>query len=559
MSKEQLKKQQSVLKLATATGDYKSAASIYGYNGINPGRFSLTNHTQNPHNGNHSYGVSFDLAAAKYYNKIAGVEWVKWNQEKARIAAAQLQGERNAREFIAKLPNATAEDKEQLTQVKQRQAQVKQYGASLRQHLAKHERIASKAPVEKLNFNNQYVVPGSLSHLSQPSQPQISPQTILSSQPSNNPFTIPGTQQGEEASQYWANLYVQGEQQGGFGGAAKQFVAFPMGMLSSLWTKDTALATALTLGTSGLGALAGAGKLGAASMPTIRAMQIGGAFQSGTSIGQGISGKNMWTGEELSPLDRGFHLTFGALGAGLDLGGAGLQLGNLSKSMPTFSRLIEGVSPQNATLQSGRLGNQMGAVRLGDSGKTPESNIELVNQGNRSQSGEQSITPDQSKAQHQSIRAGTQKEKYVKWAKAYGEEVGSYDAVTPGPLSNPIASTFSGGRYSVIKLEKNIPLYRVWSKGTSRELGGYWSLEKPSGSLQSRIDYALLPEWAEIKGTSFRAVQATNWVKINVPKGSTIYIGEVGNQGGSWMGGRSQVLLEERPLEDWIQQRGSLK
>jgi hypothetical protein len=363
MSKEQLKKQQSVLKLATATGDYKSAASIYGYNGINPGRFSLTNHTQNPHNGNHSYNVSFDLAAAKYYNKIAGVEWVKWNQEKARMAAAQLQGERNAREFIAKLPSATAEDKEQLTQVKRRQQQVKNYDASLRQHLAKHQRMAANAPVEKLNFNHQYVLPGSLSHLSQPPQPQISPQTILSSQPSNSPFTIPGTQQGEEASQYWANLYVQGEQQGGLTGVAKQAVAFPMGMLSSLWTKDTALATAFTLGTSGLGALAGAGRLGAASMPTIRAMQIGGAFQSGTSIGQAITGKNMFTGEELSPLDRGFHLTFGALGAGLDLGGAGLTLKNAGQSFPTLTNAL--VKQAKPKVTFGEINTQAGSIKLG--------------------------------------------------------------------------------------------------------------------------------------------------------------------------------------------------
>jgi hypothetical protein len=54
------------------------------------------------------------------------VEWVKWNQEKARMTAAQLQGERNAQEFIATLPKASAEDKERLEQVKQRQTQVKQ-------------------------------------------------------------------------------------------------------------------------------------------------------------------------------------------------------------------------------------------------------------------------------------------------------------------------------------------------------------------------------------------------------------------------------------------------
>jgi hypothetical protein len=203
MRQEQAQKQRSVLELAAVTGDYKSAARIYGYDGINPGQFSLKNHTQNPSNGNHNYGVSFDLAAAQYYNKIAGVEWVKWNQEKARMAAVVLEGERNAREFIAKLPSATAEDKQQLQQVKRRQKQVKQYSASLRQHSAKHERMAAAAPVERLNFNNQYVV----SHGSQ-TQTHIQPPQSQTMLPSQEPK---GLFDGHFARNSYINLYNDGD------------------------------------------------------------------------------------------------------------------------------------------------------------------------------------------------------------------------------------------------------------------------------------------------------------------------------------------------------------
>jgi Bacterial toxin 46 len=56
-------------------------------------------------------------------------------------------------------------------------------------------------------------------------------------------------------------------------------------------------------------------------------------------------------------------LTFGALGAGLDLGGSGLRLGNLSKSFPTLAKALEGVSAPQVTSRG--MSTQQGAVRLG--------------------------------------------------------------------------------------------------------------------------------------------------------------------------------------------------
>jgi hypothetical protein len=175
-----------------------------------------------------------------------------------------------------------------------------------------------------------------------------------------------------------ANLFVEGEQEGGVGGVAKQLAGGAAGMVFSLATEDTLPQSSLTLSTMGLGGAAQAGKLGVFSKPILRTMQVGGAFGSGTSIGQGISGKNMFTGEDLSPGQRMFDLSFGAAGAGLDLGGAGLQLGNLSKGFPT---LTNGLTNQSKVNIFNRLNNgwtnETGAIRLGEGtpSKTPSNEI----------------------------------------------------------------------------------------------------------------------------------------------------------------------------------------
>jgi Colicin D len=150
-------------------------------------------------------------------------------------------------------------------------------------------------------------------------------------------------------------------------GEAKKRVYFTLFLASALGT-EAFLPTILSMiKTAGFGSAAQAGKLGVFSKPIFRTMQVGGAFGSGTSIGQGISGKNMFTGEDLSAFDRGFHLTFGAAGATLDLGGAGLRPGNLSQSMPTVTNALEGISAPQVTRTGGRLGLSMegGSIKLG--------------------------------------------------------------------------------------------------------------------------------------------------------------------------------------------------
>lgn len=57
---------------------------------------------------------------------------------------------------------------------------------------------------------------------------------------------VPGTEAGENAAQYWADLQVQ---------TGNPLYAFP-GSLASMWTPDTAVATGLTLGSAGTVAIA---------------------------------------------------------------------------------------------------------------------------------------------------------------------------------------------------------------------------------------------------------------------------------------------------------------
>lgn len=132
---------------------------------------------------------------------------------------------------------------------------------------------------------------------------------------------LPGTGAGEEAAMYWADLAVEGESQGGVRGALKVAAGWTGGLFASLWTPETAVNTTVTLGTAGIGTWAQAGRLGAASLPTLRTLQVTGSFQAGVSVGEGATGTSI-TGQELSLGQRA--LRFGMGGAtmlGMGLGG----------------------------------------------------------------------------------------------------------------------------------------------------------------------------------------------------------------------------------------------
>ncbi|MDH4563185.1 filamentous hemagglutinin N-terminal domain-containing protein [Pseudomonas sp. BN411] len=120
----------------------------------------------------------------------------------------------------------------------------------------------------------------------------------------------------------------------------------------------------------------------------------------------------------------------------------------------------------------------------------------------------------------------------------FGRIEDTFSAIKPGPLANNIAETFSGGRYSVISLEKDTVLYRA---GTAdKPLGQFFSSEPPLGIVQTRIDKAVLPEWSGGAKSSIDTSFA-----IEIPAGTKVYIGEVGVQGGFYVGGTQQIVVQK--------------
>jgi archaellum component FlaC len=162
-----------------------------------------------------------------------------------------------------------------------------------------------------------------------------------------------GTDAGQQALEYWAATAVEGENQGGLGGLAKQAAGNTFGSLAALWTRENAATTAVTLGTAGLGAAANAGKLGSlgtgaiaqlgkvatALAPVGKGLMLGGAFSGGVQMGEGINGQDIW-GNALSPEERQQRLAGGALRSALSVAGGAASLGKLGAlSKPTLGGL----------------------------------------------------------------------------------------------------------------------------------------------------------------------------------------------------------------------------
>jgi hypothetical protein len=117
-----------------------------------------------------------------------------------------------------------------------------------------------------------------------------------------------------------------------------------------------------------------------------------------------------------------------------------------------------------------------------------------------------------------------------------GKTLGRYSAIEPGPLADDLAGTFAGGRYDVVELQQDTVLYRA---GTAdRPLGQFFSQEPPTSIVQTRVDKAVLPEWP---GGGKSPLDTSFAVKI--PQGTRVYVGEVGSQGGFYVGGTQQIVV----------------
>lgn len=121
----------------------------------------------------------------------------------------------------------------------------------------------------------------------------------------------------------------------------------------------------------------------------------------------------------------------------------------------------------------------------------------------------------------------------------------------PGPLAekrgNP-ASNFRSGMYNERVLEEDTIFYRGGDSGGS-EWGQWFTSEPPKSVANVRIDSAVKPQWIDPKSGALTGVSNVNTVyAIRIPKGTKIYEGPVGNQGGIYTGGPNSIqIFIEKP------------
>ncbi len=121
----------------------------------------------------------------------------------------------------------------------------------------------------------------------------------------------------------------------------------------------------------------------------------------------------------------------------------------------------------------------------------------------------------------------------------------------PGPLAdmpNNPASNFASGKYNMNILPADTIFYRAGESGTPY---GQWFTSAPANSaIQVRMDTAVKPQWIN---SSTGVLEGHSYVNanyaINIPKGTTVYTGPVGYQGGAYLGG--QDILQTFIPKPW--------
>ncbi|MDU6539897.1 RHS repeat-associated core domain-containing protein, partial [Mixta calida] len=135
----------------------------------------------------------------------------------------------------------------------------------------------------------------------------------------------------------------------------------------------------------------------------------------------------------------------------------------------------------------------------------------------------------------------------------------------PGPLAkingNP-AANFAGGKYNAHVLENDLVLYRAGKAGGGKNALGQWFTRSPAESVAKvRVDLAVKPQWIDQNGTLTGTSPIESVYKITIPKGTTIYEGPVGYQGGAYLGGQNitQIFVEQpwrlngvKILDSWL-------
>ncbi len=127
-----------------------------------------------------------------------------------------------------------------------------------------------------------------------------------------------------------------------------------------------------------------------------------------------------------------------------------------------------------------------------------------------------------------------------------------YDMVNnPGPLAklrNNPAANFAGGKYNKNILKEDLVLYRAGKAGGGKNAFGQWFTRDPAESAAKvRVDLAVKPQWIDNEGVLTGTSPLESVYKVLIPKGTTIYEGPVGYQGGSYFGGQNvtQIFVEQ--------------
>ncbi|MDQ0217381.1 transposase [Peribacillus cavernae] len=135
-------------------------------------------------------------------------------------------------------------------------------------------------------------------------------------------------------------------------------------------------------------------------------------------------------------------------------------------------------------------------------------------------------------------------------SKSEGKTNYTYNMIeNPGPLTeiNPgAASTFRSGMYNVKILESETILYRSGKAGGGKNALGQYFTREPGTRIQGRLDSAVKAQWIDPKTGVLTGLSPLDTVyAIKIPKGTTIYEGPAGNQGGSYVGGGNQIFVSE--------------
>ncbi len=151
------------------------------------------------------------------------------------------------------------------------------------------------------------------------------------------------------------------------------------------------------------------------------------------------------------------------------------------------------------------------------------------------------------KGQKGDIDVKTSKTKIkFKYDDVYNYEYSAY--LNPGPLNDILGQpnrNFYGGRYNSIILEEPVILYRAGN--SSRPLGQWFTVTPPQSSIGVRIDTTVKPQWIDRNGFLIGTSPIDTVYKIELPAGTTLYLGPVGSQGGIYQGGldKQQIYIQE--------------